>query len=121
MGFTRRTFLRQSLAVTCTTVFGGRMLAQIAQSSGDSTDLFARMSWLNEPASWNKSSGKLLVRSRLKPTSGARRFTATSQITAISSIYRPAAILFSSPGSTGSTRRCTIKPDSWCASMPRTG
>ncbi len=66
MGFTRRTFLRQSLAVTCTTVFGGRMLAQIAQASGDSTDLFARMSWLNEPASWNKSSGKLLVRSRPK-------------------------------------------------------
>jgi len=42
------------------------MLAQAPQASSGSTDLFARMSWLNEPASWSKAGDKLLVRSRSK-------------------------------------------------------
>src|SRR6266699_3032461 len=66
MSFNRRAFLRQSLAVTSTTMFGQRMLAQTPQASGDSSNLVARMSWLNEPASWSKSGDKLAVRSRPK-------------------------------------------------------
>src|SRR6266404_1825707 len=66
MSFNRRTFLRQSLAVTSTTMFGQRMLAQTPQASGDSSNVVARMSWLNEPASWSKSGDKLVVRSRPK-------------------------------------------------------
>jgi len=42
------------------------MLAQVPQPSHDSTELIARMSWLNEPASWNKSGGNLQVQSRPK-------------------------------------------------------
>ncbi len=66
MSFNRRTFLRQSLAVTSTSMFGQRMLAQTPQASGDSSNVVARMSWLNEPASWSKSGDKLVVRSRPK-------------------------------------------------------
>jgi len=47
-------------------MFGQRMLAQTPQASGDSSNVVARMSWLNEPASWSKSGDKLVVRSRPK-------------------------------------------------------
>src|SRR5258708_31051933 len=66
MSFTRRSFLRQSLAVTSATMFGQRMLAQVPQAPGDTGGLVKRMAWFNEPASSSKSGHKLLVRSRSK-------------------------------------------------------
>jgi regulation of enolase protein 1 (concanavalin A-like superfamily) len=67
MHFGRRTFLQQSLLLTGATVWRGPVLTEVPQAgSGASSDLIARMKWMNEPASWNRSGDKLVVRSRAK-------------------------------------------------------
>lgn len=67
MHLSRRIFLQQSLTAACTSIVGPQMLAQAWQAStGEGSDLLARMVWLNEPATWSKSGDKLLVRSRAK-------------------------------------------------------
>jgi regulation of enolase protein 1 (concanavalin A-like superfamily) len=67
MHLPRRVFLKQCLAVTGASIVGSQMLAQAPQAgAGESSDLLPRMVWLNEPATWSKSSGKLFVRSRAK-------------------------------------------------------
>src|SRR5882724_6834867 len=70
MNTNRRTFLQQSSQLTCATMLGQnllahRLLAQDAQGAGRG-DLIARMAWMNEPASSNRSGDKLTVRSRAK-------------------------------------------------------
>ena len=61
----RRAFLQQSLLLTGATMWGGRVLAEVPQA-GASSDLITRMKWMNQPALWNRSGGKLIVRSRAK-------------------------------------------------------
>ena len=64
MQWDRRTFLRQSVLAASGFTMGGRLFARPRSISGDS--LVERMTWLNEPASWKGSGGKLFVRSRAK-------------------------------------------------------
>ena len=67
MHFDRRTFLQQSLLVTGATMWSGPVLTEVPQAGASaSSDLIARMKWMNEPASWNRSGDKLVVRSRTK-------------------------------------------------------
>lgn len=67
MHLARRVFLQQCLAVTCTSIVGPQMMAQLPQAgASEGSDLLARMVWLNEPATWSKSGERLLVRSRAK-------------------------------------------------------
>ena len=67
MHFDRRTFLQQSLLLTGATMWSGPELTEVPQAgAGTSSDLVARMKWMNEPASWNRSGNKLVVRSRAK-------------------------------------------------------
>ena len=61
----RRTFLRDSLGVVCMNVLGDRWIGNDLLSAGRDT-LVERMTWTNEPASWNRSGEKLAVRSRSK-------------------------------------------------------
>ncbi len=61
----RRTFLRNSLGAACTSLVGVRLLGGGPQS-GKQDSLRARMSWLNEPASWKTIGEKLLVHSKPK-------------------------------------------------------
>jgi hypothetical protein len=65
MHLDRRRFLQQAVGTACATVIGGSRLAGNAQTSG-SGSLIARMKWMNEPASSNRSGDKLVVRSRAK-------------------------------------------------------
>jgi len=63
----RRTFLRQSLLLSCATVVGGSTVRTVSPADADTkTDLIASMKWMNEPASWKRSGDRLLVRSRAK-------------------------------------------------------
>jgi|SRR5882672_5251605 len=62
----RRTFLQQSLQLTCVTLIGHRLLAEAPQIAGGSGDLIAGMTWMNEPASWKGSGDKLVAQSRAK-------------------------------------------------------
>jgi len=62
----RRTFLRQSLLVSCATIIGTRMEGVCSAAADTKTDLIARMTWMNEPASWKRSGDVLVVRSRAK-------------------------------------------------------
>ena len=61
----RRSFLQRCADLTCVSLIGEQLLAESPQAAGHG-DLFARMTWMNEPASWSQSGGKLLVRSRAK-------------------------------------------------------
>jgi regulation of enolase protein 1 (concanavalin A-like superfamily) len=61
----RRNFLQQSLGLACVAAVDQQLLAETPQASADG-DLIARMTWMNEPASWSRSEGKLMVRSRAK-------------------------------------------------------
>jgi regulation of enolase protein 1 (concanavalin A-like superfamily) len=63
----RRVFLRQSLLITCATILAGPTRAAVSQAgSGGSGDLIARMKWLNEPASSNRTGDQLVIHSRAK-------------------------------------------------------
>ena len=63
----RRTFLRQSLLVSCATIIGSARVKALYPLAADTkTDLIARMTWMNEPASWKRSGDVLTVRSRAK-------------------------------------------------------
>ena len=67
MHFDRRTFLQQSLLLTGATMWSGPVLTEVPQAGASaSSDLIARMKWMNEPGSWNRSGDKLVVRSRAK-------------------------------------------------------
>ena len=67
MHFDRRTFLQQSVLLTGATLWSGPVLTEVPQAgAGANSDLIARMKWMNEPASWNRSGDKLVVRSRAK-------------------------------------------------------
>jgi hypothetical protein len=63
----RRTFLRQSLLVSCATIFNSARVKALYPAAADTkTDWLAGMTWMNEPASWNRSGDVLTVRSRAK-------------------------------------------------------
>jgi len=63
----RRTFLRQSLLLSCATVISTSTARAACPTVVDTkSDLIARMKWMNEPESWKKSGESLLVRSRAK-------------------------------------------------------
>jgi regulation of enolase protein 1 (concanavalin A-like superfamily) len=63
----RRRFLQQSLLVMSATMMSRPTLAEVPQGNGrEEGDLSGRMTWMNEPASWNKSGDQLVVRSRAK-------------------------------------------------------
>ena len=63
----RRTFLRQSLLLSCATIIGTSMVKAVYPTVADTeSDLISRMRWMNEPASWKRSGDLLMVRSRAK-------------------------------------------------------
>ena len=63
----RRTFLRQSVLLSCATMVGASTVRTVSPAVADTkTDLIANMKWMNEPASWKRSGDGLLVRSRAK-------------------------------------------------------
>ena len=63
----RRTFLRQSLLLSCATIVSASTVRTVSAAVADTkTDLIANMKWMNEPASWKRSGDRLLVRSRAK-------------------------------------------------------
>lgn len=69
----RRVFLQQSLGVTCAAFIGRQTVFPFLQSpagqvaSGASgTGLIERMTWMNPPASFSESAGRLVARSRPK-------------------------------------------------------
>jgi uncharacterized protein len=63
----RRTFLRQSLLLSCATIIGTSMVKAVYPAVADTeSDLISRMRWMNEPASWKRSGDLLMVRSRAK-------------------------------------------------------
>ncbi len=63
----RRTFLRQSLLMSYGTIIGSARMESFYPAATDTTaDLFAGMTWMNEPASWKRSGDVLTVRSRSK-------------------------------------------------------
>src|SRR6266567_4234206 len=66
MRWDRRAFIRQSVLAASGFTMGGRLFAQVDPRSVAGDSLVERMTWLNEPASWKGSDGKLLVRSRAK-------------------------------------------------------
>jgi len=77
MCFDRRTFLQQSLGVACASLLEPRAYSSFLQSPGGSTgaELLARMTWMNPPASFNRSGGKLDVRSSPKTDFWRKTFT----------------------------------------------
>jgi regulation of enolase protein 1 (concanavalin A-like superfamily) len=63
----RREFLYQSIALASTAIAAPRVLAVPAMPRiAGSGDLVARMSWMNEPASWKRVGEQILVHSRAK-------------------------------------------------------
>ena len=67
MQWDRRTLLRQSVLAASGLTMGRRLLAQVSPQGAESgNSLVERMTWLNEPASWKGSGGKLFVHSRAK-------------------------------------------------------
>jgi regulation of enolase protein 1 (concanavalin A-like superfamily) len=66
MHSSRRTFLQQSLRLTCVTMIGHGLLTEDSQVAGGHGDLITRMTWMNEPASWKRSGDRLVVHSRAK-------------------------------------------------------
>jgi hypothetical protein len=65
MHFDRRSFLSHSLQIAGAAMLNQRLLAQNPDSAVRS-GAFASMTWMNEPASWNISGTKLVVKSRPK-------------------------------------------------------
>ena len=67
MNLNRRVFLQQSLVLAGGSVAMPRFSAKspTIQATGDN-DLASRMTWLNEPFSWNRSGEQLVVHSRPK-------------------------------------------------------
>jgi regulation of enolase protein 1 (concanavalin A-like superfamily) len=63
----RRAFLRTSLILGSAALLGKRVVAQASPTPAvQETELLARMSWMNEPASSKLSGTQLLVHSRPK-------------------------------------------------------
>jgi hypothetical protein len=78
MPLNRRVFFGQSLLLTCATMLGGRVLAEVPQAgSGVSSDPIARMKWMNEPAHGTGPATSWLFEVAPRLTSGGRPFTAT--------------------------------------------
>ncbi|HZR58726.1 MAG TPA: DUF1349 domain-containing protein [Terriglobales bacterium] len=76
----RRVFLTKSVALACGAFLPVSVLTPVATGKEPNpiqNDLFDRMVWMNEPASWKKSAGKLFVRSR--PKTDFWRKTASSE------------------------------------------
>jgi uncharacterized protein len=61
----RRTFLRHSIGVASAMALARHLLAENPQPT-EGGGIIARMTWMNEPASWNRSDDKLVIRSRGK-------------------------------------------------------
>ena len=61
----RRVFLRNSAGIVYLSVVGAWLPGNVLQSVDNDASLL-RMTWMNEPASWHRSSEKLAVRSRSK-------------------------------------------------------
>ena len=66
MASDRRAFLQQALLATCAALSRPTLAAAARTRSSESNDVLARMNWMNPPASFNRSEGKLVVRSRAK-------------------------------------------------------
>jgi hypothetical protein len=63
----RRTFLQQSLWLSCATIIGAPTVTAVCPAVADTKNgLIARMKWMNEPAAWKRSGESLVVRSRAK-------------------------------------------------------
>ena len=60
----RRTFLRQSLLLSCATIVSAPTVTVSPAVADTKTNLITNMKWMNEPASWKRSGDCLLVRSR---------------------------------------------------------
>ncbi len=65
---------RRSSIVKATVLVGALAMTKATLAASADTDLISRMTWFNEPASSKRVGEKLIVRSRPKPTSGARHF-----------------------------------------------
>lgn len=63
MDSNRRLFLRRCGGLSCATLMGRQILLDLPQVNGQG-DLFARMTWMNDPASCSQSGARLLVQSR---------------------------------------------------------
>jgi hypothetical protein len=61
----RRSFLTQSLALGGSALLAAPALASAA-GAPETAGLVSRMKWLNDPASWKREGGKLIVRARAK-------------------------------------------------------
>jgi len=76
----RRGFLHASLGLTYAVAAGKTLLAQATHGGlRETSELAARMTWMNEPASWKKSGDQLIVRSR--PKTDFWRTTFTGNVT----------------------------------------
>ena len=62
----RRVFLQQGLSVLGAAIATSRLFAQAKSSAGDGGVLGAQMKWMNDPASWKKDGGRIVVRSKPK-------------------------------------------------------
>jgi uncharacterized protein len=63
----RRTFLRQSLLLSCATVISTSTARAACPTIVDTaSDLIARMKWMNEPTFWKRAGDRLVVHSRAK-------------------------------------------------------
>jgi regulation of enolase protein 1 (concanavalin A-like superfamily) len=65
MDSNRRLFLRRCGELSCVTLMGRQILLDLPQAMGQG-DLFARMTWMNDPASCSQAGARLLVQSRAK-------------------------------------------------------
>ena len=66
MRFDRRTFVNRTLTVAGALMTGAAMSAAVFNTDAGNEDLFSRMSWMNEPASYKRLGGKIVVHSRPK-------------------------------------------------------
>jgi len=62
----RRTFLRQSLLLSCASIVSASTVRTSPAVADTKIDLIANMKWMNEPASSKRSGDRLLVRSHAK-------------------------------------------------------
>jgi hypothetical protein len=66
MRFDRRTFVNRSLTVAGALMTGSAMSAAVFNTEEGNEDLFSRMSWMNEPASYQRLGETMVVHSRPK-------------------------------------------------------
>jgi uncharacterized protein len=66
MRFDRRTFVNRTLTVAGALMTGSAMSAAVFNTDAGNEDLFSRMSWMNEPASYKRLGGTMVVHSRPK-------------------------------------------------------